>query len=200
MQILYFILLFIGAYFLGSISSAIITCKLLRLPDPRTQGSKNPGATNVLRIGGKKAAALVLLGDGLKGAIPVMIASEMHFSLMAQGFIALAATTGHIFPLFFQFKGGKGVATFFGSLIVWYWPLAVLVLSLWAIIAKLFRYSSLAAILCALSAPLFGLLFMRPVVLIPIFLMSALIIYRHKGNIMRLIKRTETKIGAKNHE
>lgn len=191
------VLIFILAYFLGSISSAILICKLLRLPDPRTQGSKNPGATNVLRIAGKKTAAAVLLCDALKGAIPVLLAGYFHVSILGQGFIALAAVVGHIYPIFFQFEGGKGVATFFGAMIALSWPLGIMLLIIWLIIAKLFHYSSLAALIAVICAPMFGLLFYRPLVVTPIFLMALLLIYRHKDNITRLFHRKESKIGAK---
>ncbi|KAA0447047.1 MAG: glycerol-3-phosphate 1-O-acyltransferase PlsY, partial [Candidatus Thioglobus sp.] len=111
-------ILIIASYLIGSISSAILVCKVLRLPDPRTQGSNNPGATNVLRIGGKKAAAITLIGDGAKGAIAVAVAQYLGLDLLAMSLIALAAFLGHIYPIFFGFKGGKGVATFLGGLFV----------------------------------------------------------------------------------
>ncbi|MBI5448361.1 MAG: glycerol-3-phosphate 1-O-acyltransferase PlsY [Gammaproteobacteria bacterium] len=185
------------AYLIGSLSCAIIVCKLLRLPDPRTEGSRNPGATNVLRISGKKTAAVVLLGDALKGFIPVLLAQHFHFAITWQGFIGLAAMLGHSYPLFFRFEGGKGVATFFGVMLAIAWPLGLMLLAIWYIMAKLFHYSSLAALTVALCAPFLALLFFRPLVVTPIGLMSCLLIYRHKDNIERLITRKESKIGAK---
>ncbi len=186
------------AYLIGSLSSAILICKLLRLPDPRTKGSGNPGATNVLRIAGKKTAAAVLLLDALKGFLPVYFASTtLHFNLLWQGFVALAAVIGHIYPVFFGFKGGKGVATFLGGILALSWPLGVMLLAIWLVMAKLFHYSSLAALTMAVLSPFLGLLFYRPVVVVPIFLMAFLLVYHHRSNIMRIATGKESKIGSK---
>ncbi len=196
MQILIFIVLLIFSYVLGSISSAILICKLLGLPDPRKEGSGNPGASNVSRIAGKKVAAVVFIGDALKGIVPLVIAHHFHLSLLLQGYIGLAAILGHSFPLFFKFKGGKGVATFFGVLLMLSWPIALLLIMLWVIVAKLFHYASAASILTAVLAPFITFYFYRPLVVLPIFLMSLLIIYRHKKNIFRLLKKKENKLGV----
>lgn len=185
------------AYLIGSISCAIIVCKLLRLPDPRTQGSRNPGATNVLRISGKKAAAAVLIGDALKGVIPIVLAQQFHATVLWQGIIGLAVMLGHIYPIFFHFEGGKGVATFFGVMLAIAWPLGIMLLFIWYITAKLFRYSSVAALTSAICAPFLALLFFRPLVVIPIILMTLLLVYRHKDNIERLVTHQESKIGDK---
>src|SRR5688572_5458409 len=123
------------AYLIGSLSTAIITCKLLQLPDPRTQGSGNPGTTNVLRIGGKKAALITLMGDVLKGVIPVLCAKAYGFDITALNAIALAAFLGHLFPIFFHFQGGKGVATAWGCLTALYWPLGIALVLTWLIVA-----------------------------------------------------------------
>ena len=191
------ILLLLLAYLIGSLSFAIIICKLFRLPDPRTQGSGNPGATNVLRISNKKMAALVLLGDGLKGFLPVYIAKTLYFPLFWQAMVALAAVAGHVFPLFFKFKGGKGVATFLGAILAFTWPLGVMLLMVWFLITKIFRFSSLAAIITVICAPFFTLLFYRFFVDIPIILMSVLVLYRHKTNMTRLVAGNENQLGEK---
>ena len=131
------------AYLLGSVSSAVIVCKLLRLEDPRTQGSKNPGATNVLRLHGKKAAIPTLAGDVLKGIVPVVIGHSLNSSDMILACIGLAAFSGHLFPVFFHFKGGKGVATFVGVLLGTYWVLGLAFMGTWLLMAAIFRYSLL---------------------------------------------------------
>lgn len=192
------ILFIFFAYLIGSISFAILICKLCGLPDPRTQGSGNPGATNVLRMAGKKTAAAVLLLDGLKGFIPVIIASQvLNFSVLWLGFTVFAVVLGHMFPLFFRFQGGKGVATYFGAMLAFSWPIGLTLLIVWAVVAKLFHYSSLAAIVAAICAPIIAFLLYQPYVVTPLILTSILVIYRHKDNIVRLNNRTESKIGQK---
>jgi len=183
----------IFAYLLGSLSSAIVVCKYFRLPDPRTQGSGNPGATNVFRLGSKKLAGLVLAGDLLKGLIAV-IAARFLIPPDLWGWVGLCAVVGHMYPVFFQFKGGKGVATGAGVLLGISWPLGLAVLVTWIVIAKLFRYSSLAAIIAALTVPLYGFWFARPV-LLSLSFMCILILFRHRDNIIRLISGTELKMG-----
>src|ERR1700722_7147497 len=126
------------AYLFGSISSAIVTCKLMGLPDPRTQGSGNPGATNVLRIGGKKAAIITLVGDVLKGVIPVLAAKFYGFDTLSLSFITFAAFIGHLYPVFFKFEGGKGVATSFGCLIALAWPIGLSLMLTWILMAVIF--------------------------------------------------------------
>lgn len=186
------------AYLIGSLSSAVIVCRLWRLPDPRTQGSNNPGATNVLRIGGKTPALITLLGDFLKGAIPVLLATYFTHTPWVIAATAVAAFMGHLFPIFFQFQGGKGVATFLGCLIALS-PLAGMGwIATWLLMAYFFRYSSLAALTASVLAPLFIGYFTGSYAYIAcIAIMSCVLIYRHRGNITRLLQKTEPKIGQK---
>jgi len=184
------------AYLIGSISSAILICKLLNLPDPRTKGSNNPGATNVYRIGGRFAALSVLLFDILKGVIPVWGAYFLKVEPLYIGVIALAACLGHMYPVFFQFKGGKAVATAFGVLLPIGIDLGSLLVLTWLSVAKTTRYSSLAAIVSVSLAPLYIWL-LKPTYTLPAFMLSVLIIVRHKDNILRLLKGTEPKISDK---
>lgn len=184
-----------SAYLLGSLSTAIITCKLMGLPDPRTQGSRNPGATNVLRMGGKKAAAITLLGDALKGGLPVLVAQGFGMSMLILSLTALAAFLGHLYPIFFRFQGGKGVATAFGVLIAMAWPVGLAVLFTWLSMAKLFKISSLSALTAAVLAPLY-MAWLRPE---PEFItvsvvISTLLVWRHRSNIRNLISGRENKI------
>lgn len=191
------ILLILMAYLFGSISSAVITCKLLGLPDPRTQGSGNPGATNVLRIGGKKAAIITLVGDFLKGVIPVLIAKALHISDLGLACVTFAAFFGHLYPLFFKFQGGKGVATAFGCMTALSWPVGVCLLVTWLDIAFMFRYSSLAALVTALSAPFFTYFFTNTIFTLMVTIMSFFLIIRHRKNIQNLFTGKENKIGKK---
>ncbi|NRD72928.1 glycerol-3-phosphate 1-O-acyltransferase PlsY [Shewanella sp. VB17] len=184
------------AYLAGSISSAVLVCRLRGLADPRTQGSGNPGATNVLRIGGASAAALVLFFDMLKGALPAYIAFRLGLDSFALGIIAVAACLGHIFPLFFHFKGGKGVATAFGAMAPIGPELALLLIGSWIFILMLCRYSSLAAIVTALLAP-FYTWYLDDRFVIPVAMLSALILIRHKDNIRRLLKGEESRFSRK---
>jgi len=148
-------IMILAAYLVGSLSAAIITCRLMGLPDPRTQGSNNPGATNVLRVGGKKAAAFTLLGDAIKGVIPVLIAQWMEAPSHILALVALAAFLGHLYPVFFGFRGGKGVATAFGVLIALSWPVGLAVLGTWLLLTKLFKISSLSALIAAVLLPFY---------------------------------------------
>lgn len=185
-------------YLFGSICSAIVISRLFDLPDPRQSGSKNPGATNVLRLAGKKYAIMVLVGDMLKGLIPVLIAHLFDASPTILGFTALAAVLGHIYPLFFSFKGGKGVATALGAMFGLHFMMGVILLSIWLLIAKFFRYSSLASIITFLLAPIFSIIFFRASeIFIPLILITIYIIYQHRDNITRLIAGTEPKISLK---
>ncbi|MGR5253894.1 glycerol-3-phosphate 1-O-acyltransferase PlsY [Vibrio astriarenae] len=186
----------IFAYLLGSISSAVLICRLLRLPDPRTQGSHNPGATNVLRIGGKKAAASVLLCDMLKGTIPVWSGYFLQIDSLLLGIVAMAACLGHMYPIFFHFKGGKGVATALGALAPIGLDLTGLVILTWLVIAVLFRYSSLAAIITVLVAPFYTWL-IKPQYTLPVAMLCCIIVLRHHQNIRRLFEGTEPKVGEK---
>ena len=193
------IYLLIASYLIGSISSAVIICKALSLPDPRTQGSKNPGATNVLRLGGKKIAAFVLFFDGLKGAVPVFIArfiGEYYgFGLIELTLTALCVILGHIFPVFFRFKGGKGVATYLGGLIAIN-LLAGLIFSLiWLLVAKVLKISSLAALIATALSPFYFYLITGDLKSTTIIsLISLLIFYTHRDNIKRLINKDEDVI------
>ena len=182
----------IVSYLIGSISSAIIICKVAGLPDPRTQGSKNPGATNVLRFSGKKIAAFVLIFDGLKGTIPVITANYFGLSLFELTFILLFAFLGHVFPLFFGFKGGKGVATYLGGLIGINLLIGLTFSIIWLIVAKVLKFSSLAALIATILSPIyFYLITANLQAALVIGLIGLFIIYNHRTNIKRLIKKEE---------
>lgn len=186
----------IGAYLIGSISSAILICRLVNLPDPRTTGSKNPGATNVLRISNKLTAATVLFLDILKGTIPVWSAFFLGIEPLYLGFIGVAACLGHMYPLFFSFQGGKAVATALGTLMPIGFTLGGLLILTWILVAKLTKYSSLAAIVTVSLAPFYVYL-LKPLYVYPTLMLSGLIIFRHKDNILRLLNGTESKISMK---
>jgi len=188
-------LLVIAAYLLGSISSAIIVCRLMGLPDPRTLGSNNPGATNVLRIGGKKAAAITLFGDGLKGFIPVFIALKLGGSPLVLGLTGLAAFLGHLYPFFFGFKGGKGVATALGVQFGFSWMIGTAVAGIWLIIAYGLKISSLAGLIAMALAPLVVWYFSREPTLITIqAIISIILFWRHRSNIRDLLSGKEGKL------
>lgn len=187
----------IFAYFLGSISSAILICRLFRLPDPRQYGSLNPGATNVLRSGNRVAAVLVLFFDMLKGAIPVWLAWYFNITPFFLGLIAIAACLGHIYPLFFHFQGGKGVATAFGAMLTIGFDLGGAILVSWTLSMFITGYSSFAAIFTALFAPLYTFMFKAQYTL-PVAMLSCLIILRHYENILRLLNGEEEKIWNRN--
>lgn len=183
------------AYLLGSISSAVIVGRLLGTADPRTQGSGNPGATNMLRIGGKKAGAMTLVGDMFKGLIAVLIARAIGAGADVQALAAGAAFLGHLYPLFFGFKGGKGVATALGALLGLQWSVGLLVIATWLAMAAVFRYSSLAALIAAAAAPLYmWWLKPEPAVIAAVVVMSALLYWRHRSNIRNLLSGTEGRI------
>jgi len=191
------IVFIILAYLFGSISSAILICKLFGLQDPRTFGSKNPGATNVLRLGGKKIALLTLLGDSVKAVIPVLIAKFFGLSHMVQSFVVLAACIGHMFPLFFKFKGGKGVATGFGGIVALAWPVGLMTLATWLVIAITFRYSSLSALISFLLLPFYVWLLSEPNYLLGCTLLSIIVIVKHHSNIKNLLTGKEDKFSDK---
>jgi glycerol-3-phosphate acyltransferase PlsY len=184
----------VAAYLLGSVSFAIAVSWLMRLPDPRSYGSKNPGATNVLRSGSKVAAALTLIGDSAKGGVAVWLASYFTDELAAVG---LAAFLGHLYPLFHRFQGGKGVATAAGVLLALDWRVGLGTIITWAVIAAALRYSSLAALVAALFAPLATAFLLDLKSAFFVALMSAFLVWRHRGNISRLVAGTEPRIGAK---
>lgn len=183
------------AYLAGSVSSAIIVSRLMGLPDPRSSGSNNPGATNVLRLGGKKAAAITLLGDVLKGLLPVLIAKMLTSSSVTIALVGIAAFLGHLYPVFFGFKGGKGVATAAGVFIGISGIMTLVMCGIWLLTAALSRYSSLAALVATLSAPFLVLFFLPG---LPYFILACviavLLFWRHRENIARLAKGEESKI------
>jgi glycerol-3-phosphate acyltransferase PlsY len=186
------------AYLLGSVSSAIIVCRLAGLPDPRSGGSGNPGATNVLRLGGKKLAVVTLAGDLLKGLLPVLVARLLDVPPAQMALVGLAAFFGHLYPLFFRFQGGKGVATALGVLIGLDWVVGLATVGTWLAVAVASRYSSLSALVATALAPAwvawrFGAL--EPAVACAV--MTLLLFWRHAGNIRRLLAGEEPKIGQK---
>lgn len=190
------VLMIMAAYLAGSVSSAVLVCRIRRLPDPRTEGSGNPGATNVLRIGGPFAAFMVLFFDMLKGAAPAYLAYLMGISAIWLGVIAIAACLGHIYPVFFDFKGGKGVATAFGAMAPIGDDLALALIGSWLLLVVITRYSSLAAILTALLAPLYTW-YLDDRFTLPVAMLSTLIIIRHKDNIIRLARGCEPRFTLK---
>ena len=204
---LYAIVLIIGAYLLGSVSFAVLVSKLMGLPNPHSYGSKNPGATNVLRTGNKKAAILTLLGDSLKGFVAVMLAKwilqEQAEPSWFIGGVALAVFLGHVFPIWHRFQGGKGVATAAGVLFGIHWALGLAALSTWLIMAFFFRYSSLAALTTAIFAPLFAYLmfFLQQTIsqisCVAVLMIGIVLIWRHQSNIQKLMNGSEGKIGQK---
>jgi len=183
------------AYLLGSLCSAIIVSQICNLPDPCTQGSHNPGATNVLRLSGKKYAAIVLLGDFLKGLVPVLIANLMNLSPFAQGLVGLAAVLGHIYPIFFNFKGGKGVATTLGVLFGFHPMVGIAAIIAWLLVAYFSRYASLASMIAIGIAPFVQISGKNA--FIPLLIIALIVIYQHKNNIIRLRDGNEPKINLK---
>jgi len=190
------IFLIFSAYLVGSISSAILVCKTLGLSDPRDGGSGNPGTTNVMRLHGKKAAFLTLIGDIFKGIIPVLLAKVIVGSENLIALSGLAAFLGHIFPIYFKLEGGKGVATLIGILFATHWLLGIAYVITWILTAALFRYSSLAALVATLSAPLYAYFLVPNYQYIISFTVLTLILFwRHKSNIYNLLDGKEYKIG-----
>ena len=186
------------AYLFGSISSAIVLCRIAGYPDPRRQGSGNPGATNIFRLYGKRAAAITLAGDLLKGLLPVLIGRALHAPDMILAGMGVAAFLGHLYPIFFQFEGGKGVATFIGILYGLAWPAGVAFMLVWIVIAATFRYSSLSALVAtALSPVLVFISVPSYAYLAATLLMAGFIFWRHQANIRKLLTGTERKIGSK---
>lgn len=201
----HFIAALVIAYLLGSISFAVVVSRFVGLADPRTYGSKNPGATNVLRSGNKVAALLTLLGDALKGTVAVLLAyhyqDTYQFTQSDIAWVGLAAFIGHLFPIFFRFEGGKGVATALGVLLALNWVLGLATAITWLIIAYFFRYSSLAALVASVFAVFYDvLLFGINGQALAVFIMAALLVYRHKQNIANLMAGKESKIGQKKAE
>lgn len=199
---MYIAIAVILAYLLGSLSFAVVVSRGMGLADPRTYGSKNPGATNVLRSGNKLAAILTLLGDAVKGWLAVWLvqhyATQFGFEGGTIALVAIAVFIGHLWPVFFKFVGGKGVATAAGVLIGLNFWLGIGTLVTWLAVAFAFRYSSLAALIAAIFAPFYyGLLFGPDAILGSVFVMSALLVYRHRQNIANLMQGKESKIGSK---
>jgi glycerol-3-phosphate acyltransferase PlsY len=210
MQNLYPVLAVAAAYLLGSLAFAVIVSKVMGLSDPRTFGSKNPGATNVLRSGSKPAAVITLLLDGLKGLVPVLLVRlygrQYGLGDGTVGMVGLAAFLGHLYPVFFRFKGGKGVATFIGVVFGVDWVLGLATGLTWIIIAFFFRYSSLASLIAAAFAPMYYLFGDRmkwnaePPIAVALFLMALLLAWRHRANIQRLMEGKESRLGARKAE
>ena len=190
------IALIVAAYLLGSISSAIVVCKLLGLPDPRSVGSGNPGATNVLRLGGKKAAAVTLLGDMLKGFIPALAAVQLGLEAWAVAAVFLAAFLGHLYPLFFGFQGGKGVATALGVLFGLHWAVGAATAATWLVAAGVTRISSLSALVAMAAAPGYVWWWFGSLELAAAGgAMTVILYWRHRANIGRILRGEEKRIG-----
>jgi glycerol-3-phosphate acyltransferase PlsY len=188
-------LLVIAAYLVGSVSSAILICRLFRLPDPRTQGSQNPGATNVLRIGGRLPAALTLLGDMAKGLLPMLACHALDVATLTFALVGLAAFLGHLFPVFFNFQGGKGVATALGIDLGLHWLIGLIVIGMWLLVAKVMRLSSLAALISMTLAPFVVAWLWPSIEIIGLHVvLSALLVWRHRKNIQNLVNGKEDKI------
>lgn len=191
------VLMIVLGYLAGSISTAILVCRAMGLPDPRSEGSRNPGATNVLRFGGKKAAAITLAGDFLKGLLPVLLAHWIGLDEVGLALTALAAFLGHLYPVFFGFEGGKGVATAFGAMLGLSWPVALAALVTWLFMAFVVRISSLSALTAAVLTPVYAWLFDLPLAAQAVIMaMVLLLIWRHQANIRNLLAGAEDKIGT----
>jgi len=191
----------VGAYLLGSISFAVVASKLFRLPDPRSYGSGNPGATNVLRTGNKAAAVLTLLGDAAKGALAAWLANRLAASWgdasLATAGAAVAVFLGHLYPVFHGFSGGKGVATAAGVAFALAWPLGALLLAIWLVLATAFRMASLASIAASVAAPPLGFYFLgNGLEAWSLVAIALLLVWRHRANIQRLLAGKESKIGG----
>lgn len=207
MQALYPLAATVAAYLLGSLAFAVLVSKVMGLDDPRTFGSKNPGATNVLRSGSKAAAAITLLLDAMKGFVPVVLVKAFGARWGLEdgtvGLVALAAFLGHLYPVFFRFQGGKGVATFIGVVFGVHWLLGVATGLTWLVIAFFFRYSSLASLVSAVFAPLYYLLgggiawYAETPIAAALFAMALLLAWRHRANIQRLLQGKESRLGSR---
>ena len=193
------LLIVLFAYLVGSISSGIIVSRIFSLPDPRTMGSKNPGATNVMRTGNKKAAVLTLLGDLLKAIFVLFIANYLGFEGFIIICVSLAVLIGHIFPVFYKFRGGKGVATAVGILFALNFKLALVVICIWLFVFLIWRYSSLAAIFASISAPLIGFFILKdtPLNCVTYIIVTMIILITHQKNIKNLLSGKELKFEKK---
>ncbi|MFM9816622.1 UNVERIFIED_CONTAM: glycerol-3-phosphate 1-O-acyltransferase PlsY [Spiribacter pallidus] len=185
------------AYLAGSLSAGVIVARVLGLGDPRQDGSGNPGATNLLRLGGRRAAAVTLLADAIKGVIPVVLAHGLGVDGAALAAVGLAAFMGHLYPVFFGFQGGKGIATGLGVMLAWAWPVGLMALGCWVLMAALFRLSSLAALTSFALAPLALLATGYPALAAGGAIMALVTGWRHRGNIQRIAKGTEPRIGKR---
>jgi glycerol-3-phosphate acyltransferase PlsY len=195
---IHFLIYALAGYLVGSISTAIITCKLMGLEDPRSVGSNNPGATNVLRHGGKKAAIITLIGDMLKGLVPVIAVTVIEPAAGVIALTGLGAFLGHVFPVYYGFKGGKGVATYYGVLLGFSWVAGIVALLIWLLTAFISKISSLSALVSVLCAPF--ILWQSshsPELTIILGLMTALLFWRHRSNVRNIIEGKEHKIGVK---
>lgn len=184
------IVLWTFSYLLGSVSTAILVCRLFGYPDPRDSGSHNPGATNVLRVGGKTAALLTLAGDVAKGVAPVLIAQRLELPDSIAAFCGFCAFLGHLYPVYFDFRGGKGVATALGAVAALHWPTALLMALAWLLVAYTTHISSLAAIISFLLAPVLVLV-SRADLFHPVLILSLMLLFRHRANIVQLIRGEE---------
>ncbi len=184
------VVLGIGAYLAGSISSAVVVCSLLGYPDPRDSGSGNPGATNVLRVAGKAAAALTLAGDILKGILPVLIARLVGLPPLIVAVIGLLAVIGHVYPIFFEFRGGKGIATAFGLIFIISWVVGLITAAIWLATFLIGRISSVASLLAFLVMPVL-MYWQAPVAFWPLLALTLLVFWRHRSNIGRLLQGEE---------
>jgi len=184
------IALLLAAYLLGSISSAVIVCRVMGITDPRNSGSRNPGATNVLRIGGRKAGILTFAGDLSKGILPVLVANMLEFSVLWTSAIVVAVFLGHCLPLFFSFVGGKGVATVFGAVTTMNWQIGLVLLVVWVLVFFIFRIASLSGLISALVLPIASWI-LSPEIVLPMLIMSLLLIWRHQRNIKNLLTGKE---------
>lgn len=192
------LLIGLGAYLIGSISSAVLTCRIMGLPDPREDGSRNPGTTNVLRLGGKKAAAITLLGDMLKGLLPTAIAAAMIGTPEAIAAAALGSFLGHLYPIWFGFVGGKGVATALGAVFGASWLCGFLAAGTWLLTLAIAKYSSLSALVTFAAVPVYIWFTSKSATITAAFvLISAMLYWRHSANIQRLLKGEEPKVGKK---
>lgn len=192
-------MLWIFSYLLGSVSTAILVCRLFGYPDPRSTGSHNPGATNVLRVGGKVAAIFTLIGDIAKGIVPVLLAMELGLNESSAAYCGFCAFLGHLYPVYFDFRGGKGVATAMGALVALHWPTAALIGGVWLVVAYATRISSLAAIISFFMAPMLTLM-TRAELFYPILVLSLMLLLRHHTNIAQLIKGEEIPIEAREND
>ena len=188
----------LAAYLVGSIASAILVCRVMGLPDPRSEGSGNPGATNVLRMAGKGPAALTLAGDVLKGVLPVLLAKSLSLPPATVALAALAAFLGHLYPLYFRFEGGKGVATALGAIATLAWPVAGVMCAVWLAVAAATRYSSLASMTAAIGAPIAAYRLAPGTANVTVLaVIAAFVLWRHRGNIRRLAGGAESRIGQR---